>query len=445
MGAAVENGAEFPAHSNDYNYDFTGDQLAINTRGYTRTSRTLASPHVVTMLRAKDSTEGFAASIHRQSWEWFLELSYRLELAAEIVDDKGVPILALIDSHGASTLRRLLTMPGNATLRSAISIAMQSKVPQSVTVEQLSVACFPLAVPGSGAGALVLGRGGEPLGLPTDALQKIGSWLAPAIEAHLANVSGEGDDTLDRVSALHRLLNRAVAAGSVRNLVRVFAEALAVWDDVEVRGYVEGIGGEFVSDVTLAGTNRDEAPTAIDDELVHDEMALARLSSSDAERLGFRGDHDVLIARVSEKEGTSWLIVLSGRIAAHDESRLALYVDLLREAARHAEGIAASRLQWAILQHLLVATDDVESAGRAALGEVDDRSGGGRRGVDGDDVERDARVEPRRRRGVFRSRRRRAGPAASLDHACARSVHGRAGGPWIQGAGFHAPRPAGGR
>ena len=206
--------------------------------------------------------------------------------------------------------------------------------------------------------------------MPTDALQKIGLWLAPAIEAHLANVSGDGDDTLDRVSALHRLLNRAVAGGSVRNLVRVFAEALAVWDDVEVRdtSRASAASSSRMSLLPARTVTRRRPPSTTSS--YDDEMALARLSSSDAERLGFRGDHDVLIARFSEKGGTSWLIVLSGRIAAHDESRLALYVDLLREAARYAEGIAASRLQWAILQHLLVATDDIESAGRAALGEV---------------------------------------------------------------------------
>ena len=327
------------------------------------------------MLRTEFSTADFAASVHRQSWGWFQELPYRLDLAAEIVDDKGVPVLPLIESDVASTLRRLLTLPGNPMVRSAISTAVQSKAPRTVIVDDLSVACFPLAL-GRAGGALVLGRRDEAGGRHVEELETIGSWLVPAIEAHITNFSGKEDDTLNRVSALHRLLNHAVAGGSARNLVAAFAEAVAVWDDIEVRGYVEGIRGEFVLDVTLAGSDRDQAPAALDGDVVHEEMGLVRLSGSDAERLGFRGDNDVLVARFGEKSGASSLIALSGRISAHDASRLALYVDLLREAVRHAEGIAASRLQWAILQHLLLATDNIETAARAALAEVATAVGG---------------------------------------------------------------------
>ena len=97
---------------------------------------------------------------------------------------------------------------------------------------------------------------------------------------------------------------------------------------------------------------------------------MVRLSQNDAERLGFRSDNDVLLAGLGTDNGKSWLVALSGRIAARDETRLALYVNLLREAVRHAERVAAARFDWAILQHLLVATDDIEHAARQALGEL---------------------------------------------------------------------------
>ena len=56
------------------------------------------------------------------------------------------------------------------------------------------------------------------------------------IEAHLANVGGEENEAFDRVASLHRLLNQAVTTGSAPHVVGAFAEALAVWDDIEVRG-----------------------------------------------------------------------------------------------------------------------------------------------------------------------------------------------------------------
>ena len=77
-----------------------------------------------------------------------------------------------------------------------------------------------------------------------------------------------------------------------------------------------------------------------------------------------------------KENGKSWLIVLSGRIAARDETRLTLYVNLLREAVRHAERVAAARFDWAILQHLLVATDDIEHGGACGPRRADGRREG---------------------------------------------------------------------
>ena len=77
-------------------------------------------------------TVDFATAVHRQSWEWFLDFPYRLNLAAEILDDKGVPILPALEGQVAATLRRLITTSATAPLRAALAATMESRTCQLV-------------------------------------------------------------------------------------------------------------------------------------------------------------------------------------------------------------------------------------------------------------------------------------------------------------------------
>ena len=94
-----------------------------------------------------------AARLH--SWDWLFELRRRLNVIAEIVDDRGTPALPV---SPVTTAGRLLARPGNPSLRSAIAKAIQLKLPQSVAVDQYVVACFPLAPGRMASGALLLAR-----------------------------------------------------------------------------------------------------------------------------------------------------------------------------------------------------------------------------------------------------------------------------------------------
>jgi hypothetical protein len=319
------------------------------------------------MILSDSFTPDLAAAVQRHSWDWFLDLPARLNVAAEIVDQKGEPVLPASEGRETTTLRRLLARPGHPALRGALTATLQSRTPQVIAVERLEVGCFPLVLGAAVSGALVLAREGD---RSTSDLLKLGSWLISVIEAHLANRRDEENDTFDRVASLHGLLNHAVTTGSTRAVVAAFADALAVWDDIEVRGYVENLRGEFMLDVALPGSDPAAAPAVLDDEFVRSDIGLVRLPRSDAQRLDYRADEDVFMAGFGSESDERWVIAMSGRIDARDESRLALSMNMLREAVRHAAGVARARVDWAILQHLLVATDDSERAAQAALDEL---------------------------------------------------------------------------
>jgi hypothetical protein len=97
---------------------------------------------------------------------------------------------------------------------------------------------------------------------------------------------------------------------------------------------------------------------------------LIRLPDAEAARLGFRRDNDVFVTRIGGGQSQPWLLVFSGVIGGRDESRLVLYIDLLREAIDRVATMAETRTNWAILQQLLAHTDSVEETGQTALQEL---------------------------------------------------------------------------
>ena len=151
-----------------------------------------------------------------------------------------------------------------------------------------------------------------------------GAWLARAFEAQLEGspTGTEDGEAFDRVSSLHRLLHEAVERGVEHEVLTSFSEALIAWDDIEVRAYVEDIHGRFVLAVSTPGADRADAATIPAGGIGTD--ALTRLPFTDAARLGFRRDRDVLVARIGGEQSQPWLLVFSGALSARDESRLGL-------------------------------------------------------------------------------------------------------------------------
>jgi GGDEF domain-containing protein len=183
-----------------------------------------------------------------------------------------------------------------------------------------------------------------------------------------SDAHSDDGDMLHRLTAIQRVLSQAVTRGSDRAVVSAFVEALAVCEDVEVRGYIETLEESFQLEVKLAGSaGGSPASERLQPRLLPDAVGFQRLDSEDIERFQFPAGHDVLLTRVGDMSTVPWLLAFSGAIRQSDELRLLIYVDLLDQALRAVLSQAAARVTWSILEHLLPTSDRVEQMAQAAL------------------------------------------------------------------------------
>ena len=109
----------------------------------------------------------------------------------------------------------------------------------------------------------------------------------------------------------------------------MFGEAIAVWHDIEVSGYVETTAGVFARDVTLPGMKKGERPAVISSVGLPDSTDLVRLPQGHLDRFGLPVNDDVFVRRFKGKDGRSWLMVFTGEIGEYDLQRIGAYVALL--------------------------------------------------------------------------------------------------------------------
>ena len=308
-------------------------------------------------------------AVNSQSWTWLLDLPRRLNVAIEIVDAHGVPMLPAGAGDMAAAFRRLVTHEGSP-LRSAISNATQLS-PQAVQIDGIVSVCFALAP----AGVLVLSRHASEESEPAENVRQdvefVGSWLAGVVEANLASAPNAGTDESHMLGSLQRLLDEAVSRGSVRHVVSAFIETLAVWLDIDVRGYVADAHGRFFQFVWPVGADRSTMPPELDGAAVPVETTLVRLPLSESERLGFAStSRAIVVRRLPIHTGSSWLMVFAGAIDSHDMRPLTVYSDLLRESLNDLTAEAIDRAVAAIMSHLSRTDDPVETTAQLAVDEI---------------------------------------------------------------------------
>src|SRR5262245_16312259 len=125
-------------------------------------------------------------------------------------------------------------------------------------------------------------------------------------------------------------------------MVTLYANALAIWHDIDLRAYVEDVEGNFRLETALPGMHSADIPSILYGAEVSAGPELARLSTHELDLFRFRSSQEVVGARIgSSALGTAWLLILSGGIEAAGIGRLSLYNDVLRQALQN---VAASAL-----------------------------------------------------------------------------------------------------
>jgi hypothetical protein len=315
---------------------------------------------------------GFEVAVRARSWDWLLELRRRLKVDIQLVDDRHTPLLPFAAAGPAPSLSGLWEQREPVVV-SAVTSAFQTRVPQAVAWHGLQIICMALTVERGTSGVLVLGRMLPP-GQDSEAsraqLELVGSWLSTAVEAHLLSPPALHASGVNRIAPLAKLLATAAETEGDRELVRLFGEAVAVWHDIEVSGYIEMSDGNFVRDVSLPGARRGDRPPTIPAMGLPDSAELARLPQGHVDRFGLPVNNEAYVCQLRRGHGRAWLLVFTGAIDAYDLQRLVAYVALLDVALAFASADAAARVTTTLARRLADVEDSVETRVTLALEEL---------------------------------------------------------------------------
>src|SRR5262245_17204235 len=315
---------------------------------------------------------GFEVAVRARSWDWLLELRRRLKVDIQLVDDRQTPLLPFAAAGPAPSLSGLWEQRESAVV-SAVTSALQTRVAQAVAWNGLQIICMVLTVERSTAGVLVLARMLPP-GHDSEAsraqLELVGSWLSTAVEAHLLSPPALHASGVNRIAPLGKLLATAAASESDRELVRLFGEAVAVWHDIEVSGYIEMSDGNFARDVSLPGARKGDRPATIPAMGLPDSTDLVRLPQGHVDRFGLSVNNEAYVCQLRRGHGRAWLLVFTGAIDGYDLQRLVAYVALLDVALAFASAEAAAHVASTLTRRLADVEDTADTRASLALDEL---------------------------------------------------------------------------
>jgi hypothetical protein len=291
-------------------------------------------------------------------WKWLFDAHRQLGVTVEIVDDR----LRVLSIPSPGGLLGRDSDPTDSSLQDAVGESMTTATPMTMASGGYQVSCTPIVVGGAVGGAVVVGA--EALRLGDRDLARAGLLLANSIEDELSRPTAEHTDSLHKIAAFYQLLHTAIASGSDREVVRTFAEALSVWDEIEVFAYRADLDGRYILEMSLPGSDLAAGPREIDPTPFPVGAALSRLSAYDRQDLGFTGPGETALVHLAA-DGGPWVIAMT---AAHDPTqaeRAELYVAALAHAMNAALGVETARLTWAVMQQFVDSQSPDDAAARA--------------------------------------------------------------------------------
>ena len=320
---------------------------------------------------APEQPDHLTRLLNTQTWRWLLDIHRRLDVVVELFDDNLTLLLPGLDTVPATRVRRLLRPVMSDSLRELVQRSMRLLTQETAAIAGFRFSCTPIVVADRAAGALLVGEeaagGAEIHGVGKG--ERLGSWLASGIERYLVGFPVDDPSEFRQLSSLYRLFDQTIATGSETAVVRVFVEALAVWEDIESRAYVADSAGRFNLTVSLPGSDPGKAPFNIALDALPARGTISRLSGDQQKQLGFQGAAEVVVALVEGRSTARWLIAAAAPMEARQAARFSLYLDVLVHALTSATAIGLSRLTWAMTQHLLLGASP-QAAISAAMSEL---------------------------------------------------------------------------
>ena len=187
-------------------------------------------------------------------------------------------------------------------LRPATEAVVELQAPQLARLASHSVTLSPVRIAGSLVGVMIVAHLDSASAAAEERhLATVSGWLRTAVEQHLASQSAGAD----RLGALNQALRAAAFDGSDRRLVAVFAEALAVWHDIEVVGYVETAPGVFTRAVSLAGRGRTGRRWYFHPRPCPHRSSLTRMPQTHVDGADRSGAADALVVTFTRSAGPS--------------------------------------------------------------------------------------------------------------------------------------------
>jgi len=281
-----------------------------------------------------------------------------------IVDQRAVPVL----SASAETLAPILHDPEFAA---AVGRAQRADAIEAVPIGRTLVACAALRGGGADGAVLVLMRprpAEQTAQTEERRLEQITSWLRRAVEAHLESAVTRSTDEGQRLTALRRALAESGALSEL-DLVRVFGDAVSIWEDLEVRAYSQGMDDEFVQQWAPAGAVQEDIPASLSIPQDMQTRELSHLPVQSLEQLGIGSNADIIAAQVAPN-GSRWLLIFAGAVDPQCVNRLSLYVDVLEQSLKQLATNASLQLCRNVWRHLLTAEEQPARSAEAALGEI---------------------------------------------------------------------------
>jgi len=300
------------------------------------------------------------AIVQSRMWKWLFDAHRLLGVSIEILDD-GFGVL--VASREGRVLRERFEHERGQPLQAVLRASATGDAPFMIAGSGVRLACAPIIGADVLAGAVLVSTD-EPVRLSDGDVARVGALLANALADQLSRPAAEHRGHLHQISALYQLLQTAIATGSEREVIRTFAEALSVWDEIEVLAYRADLGGRYALMLALPGSD----PAAVPRVIVHapsvQEPRLRRLTPAERTALGFAGDGGTVLAQLAS-EGGRWLVAMNSPRGVADSERSDMYVAALGHALNGCVAVETSRLTWAVMQHFVEREQPVEAAGRA--------------------------------------------------------------------------------